>query len=155
MRAHILLFEVEAMNRKEWTIVVFVGSLFCLLAFFMGTRVDAPKDLITPAVSGIMLFLGIFLGSKYSATAMRKEFDGMLEDSETFAAIKRVLTDEALMVRGRTLLDAAIKFFEDGSALVSSPEAKNFFANATKLLQQLGEEPSRGEILKIPQKPKS
>lgn len=98
---------------------------------------------IGAVLNGLMLAVGMIIGTRLTAKSMRKEVEAMLEESETAQAVKKVVTDQKLV-------EKATKFFDEATDLVSSHEAKNFFANVTELMKQLGGEPK--EMIKIPQK---
>lgn len=103
------------------------------------------KMLLGYAISGLMLFLGVFLGSRLSARSMIKEVDKYMEQSETFQAVKKTLTDQ-------TLIEKATVFFEEATKFVTSPEAKNFFEYATAALKEFSSAEPQTR-LRIPEKP--
>ena len=102
--------------------------------------------LINAGISGVMLAVGMMIGSKLTSRSMIKEVDEWTQRSELFQTIKKLVTDQ-------TLIEKATKFFEEATVLVSSPEAKNFFKNMTELMKTLGE-PQKVK-LKMPEKKRS
>jgi len=95
--------------------------------------------LIGALINGAMLAVGMVLGSKLTSKSVVKEVDRWLERSETFQAIKTMVTDQ-------TLIEKATKFFEEATILVGSPEAKNFFQNAVELMQRFAKKTEKPEI---------
>ena len=69
--------------------------------------------------------------------------------------LKLLKTSDKLFDDEQTI-EQVTGFFKEARELVSSPEAKNFFTNVTKLMKELGEEKTdetTGEI-KLPEKPR-
>ena len=96
-------------------------------------------------LNGLMLAIGMFIGTRQSAKAIVKEFERMLERSEMVTTLKKTFTDQ-------TLITKATKFFEEATTLVSSEEAKNFFKNATAALKEFSSSESDIKV-NLPKKP--
>jgi len=90
---------------------------------------------VSAVLNGVMLAVGMMIGTRLTAKSMRKEVEDMMEKSETVQMLKKFLTDQ-------TLISKATKFFEEATTLVSSPEAKNFFKNMTQLMRELSSDTS-------------
>lgn len=95
-------------------------------------------------INGVMLMVGLYLGTRQSAKELRRELEDILAKSELVSMLKKTLTDQ-------TLIEKATRFFEEATALVSSPEAKNFFKNVTALMKDLSAEETES-VLKLPKK---
>jgi hypothetical protein len=109
--------------------------------------------LLSAAVNGFMLFVGMFLGSKFSAKAIKSEVQKVLDESNSLKLLSKILVkvDDAL---SGDLESKASTFFEKGAELFGSEEAKTFFKNLSLLMQQLTK-PSKSSsepLLKLPQK---
>lgn len=103
------------------------------------------KILLNAVLSGLMLAIGMIVGTRMSAKNMRKEMEDWMKQSEMFQYLKKFITDQ-------TLIERATTFFDEATKLVSSPEAKSFFANATKALKEFSGAP---EVeVKLPEKKK-
>ena len=107
--------------------------------------------IINAVISGVMLFFGIFLGSKMSARTIKKELLAAADESKTVQKIKNMLNDPEFEGSISKLLSNAAGFFEEAKARVSSPEAKTFFKKATELIEQFSSESP--EVIKLPKKP--
>lgn len=92
--------------------------------------------LISAALNGACIAVGMVIGTRQSAKAMRREMEIMIAQSETFQAIKTFITNQ-------TLVEKATKFFEEATLQISSPEAKNFFKNAAELLKRFSQKQVR------------
>ena len=107
---------------------------------------DEVYQLILGALlNGVMLAVGMWIGTKQSAKAIVKEAEKVLEKNELIKTLKKTLTDQ-------TLLEKATKFFEEATTLVSSEEAKNFFKNATEALKEFSSSESDIKV-NLPKKP--
>jgi len=93
-------------------------------------------------LNGIMLALGMWIGTRQSAKAIVKEIEAMLERSTVMKSVKGMVT--------KRNAKKITKFLDEATKLVSSPEAKNFFKNVTELMKQLEEEPD--VKVKLPEK---
>ena len=109
----------------------------------LGVLIDI---LIKAALSGASLAIGVYMGARLTPKAMRKEMEDWMEQSELFQGIKK-------LVKEQELIEKATKFFEEATVLVSSPEAKNFFKNVTKLMKDLGD--PQKKRLSMPEKKRS
>ncbi len=115
--------------------------------------VDVGLEVVKALISGGMLFIGIYLGSKMSARTIKKELLSTAEESETVQKIKKILNNPEFEGTLKKVLDDAASFFEEAKALVSSPEAKNFFKNASELIEQFSSESPK--MLNMPDKPET
>jgi len=112
---------------------------------------------IVSAVStAIPVYIGIVIG-------VPKEFDNAMnaiekklkKSSTAKRAIKFLELSEKLFGDDQ-VVEQITGFFKEARGLVSSPEARNFFTNATKLMKELGTEKANdttGEI-ELPDKPR-
>jgi uncharacterized protein YneF (UPF0154 family) len=104
-------------------------------------------------INGVMLFFGIFLGSKLSAKAMKRELQKVMDESNTLKLLVKILgkVDNAL---SGDLEGKASLFFEKATELLGSEEARNFFRNLSLLIQQFTKpvKPSTEPLIKIPEK---
>jgi uncharacterized protein YneF (UPF0154 family) len=109
--------------------------------------------LLGAVVNGVMLFLGIFLGSKLSAKAMKREIQKVMDESNTLKLLVKILgkVDSAL---SGDLEGKASLFFEEAAELLGSEEARNFFRNLSLLIQQFTKpvQTSTEPLIKIPEK---
>jgi len=113
--------------------------------------VDVGLEVVKALISGGMLFIGIYLGSKMSARTIKKELLATADESETVQKLKKMLNDPEFEGNLSKLLNNAAGFFEEAKVLVSSPEAKNFFKNASALVEQFSSESPK--LLEMPKKP--
>ena len=109
------------------------------------------NPVIDAVINGVMLFLGVFLGAKFSAREIKKALTSGAEGSETVQKLKKLINDPKFEQDLSNLLSSAAGFFEEAKTLVSSPEAKNFFKNATELMKQFSSESP--EMINMPKKP--
>jgi hypothetical protein len=109
--------------------------------------------LLGAVVNGVMLFLGIFWGSKLSAKAMKREIQKVMDESNTLKLLVKILgkVDSAL---SGDLEGKASLFFEEAAELLGSEEARNFFRNLSLLIQQFTKpvQTSTEPLIKIPEK---
>jgi hypothetical protein len=109
--------------------------------------------LLGAVVNGVMLFLGIFFGSKLSAKAMKREIQKVMDESNTLKLLVKILgkVDSAL---SGDLEGKASLFFEEAAELLGSEEARNFFRNLSLLIQQFTKpvQTSTEPLIKIPEK---
>ncbi len=85
-------------------------------------------------LNAITLIVGLYLGSRVTSKNIIKEVDEWMERSEFFQELKK-------MAKEQELIPKATEFFEEATKLVTSPEAKNFFGNATKVLKEFSSSP--------------
>jgi len=90
--------------------------------------------LIQAALSGVMIAIGMLVGSRLTSKSIVKELDKWMNRSEFFNELKGMISEQELIPK-------ATVFFEEATALVSSPEAKQFFKNATAALKEFSGEP--------------
>ncbi len=114
--------------------------------------VDVGLEVVKALISGGMLFIGIYLGSKMSARTIKKELLATADESVTVHKIKKMFNDPEFEGNLKKLLDNASGFFEEAKVLVSSPEAKNFFKNASELIEQFSSDSPK--LIDMPHKPK-
>jgi len=111
--------------------------------------------IVSAILNGTMLALGMVLGTRLTARTMRKEVDDVIEKSPTLKVLTTFLKNANKMFeedKVNELIGKVTKFFDDAGELVSSPDAKNFFKNATVALKDFSSEP---EVkLKLPEKTK-
>ena len=109
------------------------------------------NPIIDAVINGVMLFLGVFLGAKFSAREIKKQLTSVAEGSETAQKLKRLINDPKFEKDLSKLLSSAAGFFEEAKVLVSGPEAKTFFKKAGELVEQFSSESP--EVLTMPKKP--
>jgi uncharacterized protein YneF (UPF0154 family) len=124
-----------------------------LIYLFTGVAVDEVWMMVLSGlINGVMLFFGIFLGSKLSAKAMKREIQKVMDESNTLKLLVKILgkVDNAL---SGDLEGKASLFFEKAAELLGSEEARNFFRNLSLLIQQFTKpvQPSNEPLLKLPE----
>lgn len=109
--------------------------------------------LLGAVVNGVMLFLGIFWGSKFSAKAMKREIQKVMDESNTLKLLVKILGKFDSALSG-DLESKASLFFEEAAELLGSEEARNFFRNLSLLIQQFTKpvQTSTEPLIKIPEK---
>ena len=109
--------------------------------------------LLLAALNGVFLVLGVYLGERYTMNGLERRLNKMFGKSKTWQKLIKILNSPSLEQDLNKLLKNAAGFFEEARTLVSSPEAKNFFKNASELIEQFSSESP--EIVKIPKKPQA
>jgi len=99
------------------------------------------------------LIIGIYIGERITMKGFEKRLTKIFNKSKTAQKLLSLINNPDLEKDVNNLLKNAAGFFEEAKVLVSSPEAKNFFKNATELIEQFSSESP--ELLKIPKKPKA
>ena len=110
--------------------------------------------LLGAVVNGVMLFLGIFLGSKLSAKALRTEIQKVVDESNTLKLLVKILgkVDSAL---SEDLESKASMFFEKATELLGSEEARLFFKRMNELLASFVKSSGEEVKIKLPPVPKA
>lgn len=106
---------------------------------------------ISAILQGIMLMIGMLIGTRLSAKEIKRELRGMLEKSETAVIAGKLIKKLDELLANEEVTANAAKFFKAGTELLTSPEAKNFFKNVTTLMKDLSGEPKLTK-LKLPDK---
>ena len=109
--------------------------------------------LIAAILNGVSLAIGMLIGTRLTGDVFEKKITKIMDKSPTAKSLKKLVerTDKLLEEgKAEELIDKVTKFFDNASELVSSPEAKQFFANVTVLMKDLSSE-SKVE-LKLPKK---
>jgi len=152
------------MNGKRLlTVLVAVLVAVTCLYFARGFLVSLGLDLETmfyTLLNGAFLIIGVYLGEKLTLDGVEKRVRKFVSGSRRVQQLFVVLDRVSEMLNSPEterdldrLLTSAAEFFESGKELLSSPEAKNFFVNATELLRQFTKEEKSD--LRIPEKPKA
>jgi hypothetical protein len=108
-----------------------------------------PDQVLTLLVSGIITSVfsavGIYIGfTKSSAKTIDIALDKIEKRTKNSPTVKRAkqmmeLTDK--IFGDEQLIEKATKFFEEATAQISSPEAKNLFKNAAEALKSFTKQP--------------
>lgn len=105
--------------------------------------------LVSALINGVMLFFGIYLGSRLGARSMKKEVKTLMDESTTLKILARILNRLDAILAGEDIAEKAGKFFEEAARLLSSEEARNFFKNLSELMEMLTKKPVE-PLLKLP-----
>jgi len=89
--------------------------------------------LISAALNGTMLAIGMLVGSRLTSKSIVKEIDKWMNKSEFFIEMKGMISEQELIPK-------ATKFFEEATTWITSPEAKNLFINIAKALKEFSGE---------------
>ncbi|GAH06735.1 unnamed protein product [marine sediment metagenome] len=108
--------------------------------------------LLNYLLQGVFLIVGIYIGERVTMRGLEKRLTRMFNKSKTGQRLLTLINNPSLEKDLNALLKNAAGFFEEARVLVSSPEAKNFFENATELLKQFSSEETP-KILDMPKKP--
>ena len=101
-------------------------------------------------INGASLMIGMYLGTRFTGDVFERKLNKMIEKSATAQRLTKLLEMSDKLFGDEQAIEQFTRFFKEAADLVSSPEAKNFFANVTELMKDLGGEP---EVkLKLPKK---
>jgi len=116
------------------------------------------ETLFTLFIQGAFLIIGIYIGERITMKGFEKRLTKMANKSETVQRLLKLINNPDLEKDVNSLLKKATKFFDEatvlvkkGTELAASPEAKNFFKNATVLIEQFSSESPK--LLEMPKKP--
>lgn len=105
--------------------------------------------LFSALLNGIMLAVGMIIGTRLTADTFEKKISKMIEKSETANRVTRVLRE----AEEKRILDKVETFFTKATELLESEEAKNLFKNLTVLLARLTQPPESAQEEATPQLP--
>lgn len=108
-------------------------------------------------VNGVFAAIGLYIGfTKGTAKTVDIALDKIQKRSEkspTFQRLIKAMEMTDKIFGDEQAVEQFIRFFKGAADLVGSPEAKNFFENATELMKSLGE-PQKVSF-KMPEKKKT
>jgi len=107
--------------------------------------------LLSSLLGGVSLAVGMIIGTRLTGDVFEKKLKKMTDESPTAQMLIKFLKQADKLFGDDQLVEQVTKFFKEASDLVSSPEAKNFFANVTKLMQDLSGEEK--DSIQLPKKP--
>lgn len=95
----------------------------------------------------------MLIGTRVTGDVIEKKIMKIIDKSPTAKSLKKMLKQADKLFGDKALVTRATTFFEEATTLVSSKEAKNFFANVTELMKQLGEKTDNEVKLDLPTLP--
>ncbi len=104
--------------------------------------------IIGAILNGVSLAVGMIIGTRLTGNVMEKTIKRIMSKSPTFEKVAKMLEMSDKLFGDNQAVEQITGFFKEARDLVSSPEARNFFTNITKLMKQLGEEET-GEKVEI------
>ena len=113
-------------------------------------------NLISAAISGSFLMIGIYFGERLTSRAIPKIMTETISKAPMVAKLSEMMEAINSILGNKEKMEKVIGFFEEARNLMTSPEAKNFFINATVALKQFTEKPAETKIeLNIPEIPET
>lgn len=108
-------------------------------------------SILAALFNGVMLMLGVYLGSRMTGDVFEKKFTKIIDKSPTAQRLIKLLEKSDKLFGDEQAVEQFTRFFKEAADLVSSPEAKNFFKNATEALKEFSSETQ--VKLDLPKKP--
>jgi hypothetical protein len=116
------------------------------------------KDIALPIMSilatPISFYLGFTKGTGKTIDIAIDKLEKKLKKSPTAQRILKIMEKSDEIFGDNQAVEQITGFFSEARGLVGSQEAKNFFANMTELMKQLGTEKTETVKLKLPEKPR-
>jgi len=109
--------------------------------------------IIAAVLNGVSLSIGMIIGTRMTGDTLEKKMNKIIDKSPTGQTVKKILGQVDKLLGDDQAVEQITGFFRDARALVSSPEAKNFFKNAADALKDFsGKE--QESVIDLPKKPK-
>jgi len=153
------------LKRKTWLIVIVIIVVSTALSVFVSSystsKIDPMTQIVLPAIvsavsTAVPLYIGIVLGIPKEIDVVMDSLEARLSKSPTAQRAKRFLELSDKMFGDDQAIAQVTSFFREARELVSSPEAKNFFKNATELMKQFtSKEAPTQPLITMPMKPKT
>ena len=115
------------------------------------------KDIILPLVgifaTPIAFYIGFTKGTGKTVDVALDRLNEKLKERPTYKRLVKMMEKSDEIFGDDQALEQITGFFREARALVSSPEAKTFFRNATEVLKDFsGKE--QESVINLPKKPK-
>lgn len=107
--------------------------------------------LISGIIFGVFMYIGMTKGSEKTVDVVLKKIEEKTEKSPTAQRLLKFLEKSDELFGDDKLVENVTRFFKEAGDLVSSKEAKNFFKNTTKILEELTGT-NEEKLIKIPKK---
>jgi hypothetical protein len=136
------------------TLTVVITSIYTSVHYNYYT-INVFATIILPAIvsavsTAIPVYIGVVIGVPKEFNNAFDTIEKRMQKSPTAKRAMKLMEMSDKLFGDEQAIEQITGFFKDARALVSSPEAKNFFANATTLMKDLGSE-TKVE-LKLPKK---
>jgi CHASE3 domain sensor protein len=95
----------------------------------------------------------MIIGTRMTGDTLEKKVKKMVNDSPTAQRLLKIMEKSDKLFGDDQAIAQITGFFKEARALVSSPEAKNFFTNVTELMKQLGEKTDEQVEIELPTLP--
>jgi len=93
--------------------------------------------LISALINGIALMVGMWLGTRMTSDAIERKIKNILDKSPTAKRFARLMEQTDKLFGDEQAVEQVTRFFREATKLVTSPEARAFFVNATEILKEL------------------
>ena len=95
----------------------------------------------------------MIVGTRMTGDTLEKKVKKMVNDSPTSQRLLKIMEKSDKLFGDDQAVEQITGFFKEARTLVSSSEAKNFFANVTELMKQLSTEKTEDVKLNMPTLP--
>lgn len=107
--------------------------------------------LINGIFMGVFMYIGLTKGSEKTVDVALKKIEKKSNESPTAQRMLKFLEKSDEIFGDDKLVENVTRFFKEAGDLVSSEEAKNFFKNTTKILEELTGKDTE-KMIKMPKK---
>jgi hypothetical protein len=116
------------------------------------------KDIVLPVVSIMATPIAFYLGfTKGTGKTMDVAFDKLekrMKESPTAQRLLKLMNKSDELFGDDKAVEQITGFFREARALVTSPEAKNFFTNATQMMKEFSSEKQEEKVeIELPKRP--
>ena len=102
----------------------------------------------------IAFYIGFSKGTGKTVDVALDKLEKKAKKSPTVNKLAKMMQMSEKLFGNDQAIEQITEFFKEARTLVSSPEAKNFFANVTELMKQLGTEKTEEKVeIKLPTLP--
>jgi len=120
--------------------------------------IDVVTNIIIPAIvsavsTAVPLYIGIKIGIPNEIDAVLNKLQERMSKSPTAKRALKMMALSDKLFGDEQAVEQITGFFKEARTLVSSSEAKNFFANVTELMKQLSTEKTEDVKLNMPTLP--